>query len=415
MLSHQPIPMGNRVAVLTNGGGPGILTTDACARNGLRVPELSSETANALKAVVKRDINIGNPLDLTAAVTPEEFENCLRILAADKGNDAIISIYVPPAGTGISEIESAIAKVATYVRECQKPLLACFMGITSKRGIFVEGAFVPYYLFPEDTALALGNAVRYKDLRDKERGNVPVFADINKDQGRHLVQTLMKSSSQRPLWMPAMETGSLLKCYGINYVDTLIARTPEEAVQAAEKVGFPVAVKLFSDLITHKTEVGGVILDVKSPEEVKEAYEKIKTRLVESGQGDGMQGLMIQPMVEEGIEVIVGVNKDPQLGHVVMFGMGGIYAELFRDTVIRLHPLTDKSAREMIDSIKMAKLLQGYRGNPPADTKSLQELLLRVSALVQDHPEITEMDLNPVKVKSGDQGYVVLDARILVR
>jgi acyl-CoA synthetase (NDP forming) len=207
----------------------------------------------------------------------------------------------------------------------------------------------------------------------------------------------------------------LFKCYGIHFAETLAAATPEETGEIAVKTGFPVVVKLNSSTITHKTDVGGVILDIKSPAEAIAAFNEIRSRLAKIGREKEMQGVTVQRQITDGLEVIVGITKDNMLGHVVMFGLGGIYAELIKDTAIRLHPLTDVNARELINSVKMSQLLKGYRGMPPYDTKSLEELLLRISAMVEDNPQIMEMDLNPVKVQPDGQGYWVVDARIMIQ
>jgi acetyltransferase len=415
LLANQPVPKGKRVAILTNGGGPGILAADACAHNGLTVPELSAATLDKIKSAITRDIHISNPIDLTAGISPDEFEAVLKILAADPGNDAILTIYVPPAGLDISALENAISKASPLVRENGKPLLSCFLGMSGKKGKTMEGHFVPYYLFPEDATAALTNAVKYQELKVKETGSVPEFKDIDRGRGRQIINEVLMSSPQRPIWIDNDRVNELFKCYGINYAETVAAATPEEAAATAAKTGFPVVIKLNSATITHKTDVGGVVLNVKSQEEVKAAFNQIKSNLAKIGREKEMQGVTVQRQVMEGAEVIIGVSTDRMLGHVMMFGLGGIYAELIKDTAIRLHPLTDIKAAELINSVKMAQLLKGFRGMKPYDVKSLEDLLLRISALVEDNPQITEMDLNPVKVQTEGKGYWVVDARIMVQ
>jgi acetyl coenzyme A synthetase (ADP forming)-like protein len=415
LLASQPVPRGRNVAILTNGGGPGILAADACAHSGLKVPDLSADTLSKIKSVIKRDIHINNPVDLTAGISPEEFEAVLKVLAADPGNDAILTIYVPPAGLDISSVENAISHAAQLVRQNGKPLLSCFVGMSGLKGKEMEGHFVPYYLFPEEAATALTNAVKYHDLKTKDTGSIPVFKDIEREKSHQLINDILTSSPQRPIWIDNRNMNELFKCYGIHFAETLVAATPEETAEIALKTGFPVVVKLNSATITHKTDVGGVILDIKTPEEVKTAFNQIRSNLAKIGRENEMQGVTVQRQISDGVEVIVGVTEDRMLGHVVMFGLGGIYAELIKDTAIRLHPLTDVSAQELINSVKMSQLLKGYRGMPPYDTKALEELLLRISAMVEDIPQITEMDLNPVKVQPDGQGYWVVDARIMIQ
>ena len=415
LLASQPVPRGRNVAILTNGGGPGILAADACAHSGLKVPDLSADTLSKIKSVIKRDIHINNPVDLTAGISPEEFEAVLKVLAADPGNDAILTIYVPPAGLDISSVEKAISHAAQLVRQNGKPLLSCFVGMSGLKGKEMEGHFVPYYLFPEEAATALTNAVKYHDLKTKDTGSIPVFKDIEREKSHQLINDILTSSPQRPIWIDNRNMNELFKCYGIHFAETLVAATPEETAEIALKTGFPVVVKLNSATITHKTDVGGVILDIKTPEEVKTAFNQIRSNLAKIGRENEMQGVTVQRQISDGVEVIVGVTEDRMLGHVVMFGLGGIYAELIKDTAIRLHPLTDLNARELINSVKMSQLLKGYRGMPPYDTKALEELLLRISAMVEDIPQITEMDLNPVKVQPDGRGYWVVDARIMIQ
>jgi acetyltransferase len=225
----------------------------------------------------------------------------------------------------------------------------------------------------------------------------------------------MTRSAKRPLWLSPKEITNLLGCYGIRIADTLMATTADEATAAASTVGFPVAVKLNSSTIIHKTDVGGVKLDLESEIAVKRAFNDIKTRLSKTGRQHEMEGVTVQHMINGGIETIVGVTLDPSFGPLIMFGLGGVYAELIKDVAVRLHPLTDSDARELVRSIKMSNLLDGFRGSPPSDTESLEDLLLRLSALVEDIPQIAELDFNPVKVMPRGEGYWIVDARIMLR
>jgi len=416
LLAYQPVPRGRRVAILTNGGGPGILAADACSQNGLILPELSEETVKKLKAAVKRDVNINNPIDLTAAGGPQEFEDILKILAEDPDIDSIMSIYVPAAGLTTKDIEEGINKAADTVYQSGKPLLVCFVGFAEQKGKAMEGnRFVPYYLFPEDAALALANAARYAELSSEKRGSTPVFNDINKEKSKQIFNSVLTGTSQRPLWVPVKEMSEIFKSYGIHLEEMGFASTAKEAAEISARLGFPVAAKLDSKTITHKTDVGGVILNLNSEAEVENAFNEIRNRLKKTGRENEMSGLMLQHMITEGSEVIVGVAEDSYLGHIMMFGLGGIYAELIKDTAVRLHPLTDLDAGKLIDSVKMSQLLKGYRGSEPLDIESLKDLLLRLSALIEDMPHITEMDLNPVKVLPEGKGYSILDARMLIK
>ncbi|UCF84049.1 MAG: GNAT family N-acetyltransferase [Desulfobacteraceae bacterium] len=416
MLSHQPVPRGKRVAIVTNGGGPGILAADACEHHGLEVPEFTPETIEQLRSISKRDIGIHNPLDLTGSATDEHYESILKVLATDKGNDAVIVIFAPPVIVSYKGMEDAIRRVAPVFLRHRKPLLACLMG---QRGFTARLDFrdklVPSYSFPEEAVLALARAVKYGEWRRKPKGSIPKIRGIKRERAQRIIETAMTRSARRPLWLSPNEITNLLGCYGIRFAETLIAKTPAEATAAASRVGFPVAVKLSSPTIVHKTDVGGVKLDLESETEVKRAFNDIKSMLAEIGRQDEMEGVTVQHMVKEGIEAIVGVTLDPSFGPLIMFGLGGVYAELMKDVAVRLHPLTDSDAGELVKSIKMKKLFEGFRGAPPSDTESLEDLLLRLSALVEDIPQVAELDFNPVKVMPQGEGYWIVDARIMLR
>jgi acetyl coenzyme A synthetase (ADP forming)-like protein len=416
LLSSQPLPRGRRLVILTNGGGPGIIAADAAARNGLLLPQPSEEMIGKLKSVVKRDISFHNPLDTTAGADAEEFRSILRLLADDGDCDAVLSIFIPPVVANMEAFEASIGDVAQYFWKQGKPLLACFLG---ERGVKAKlgsgGRFVPTYPFPEEAISALSKAVEYAEMRQKPTGEIPEFTGIKKDQARDIVGKAMTRSTQRPLWMTPQEISGLLTCYGMHFIETITAETPTEAAAAAAKIGFPVAVKLDSSTITHKSDVGGVVLGISSRDEVKQAFNDIRARLKKDGRENEMQGVVIQKMINEGIEAIVGVTQDPLFGPLIMFGSGGVYAELMKDVVLRLQPISDLDAREMIDSIKMASLFKGFRGSPPADIGAIQDLLLRLSAMVEDIPNIAELDFNPVKVMPQGKGYHIVDARIMLK
>jgi acetyltransferase len=415
-LSTQPLPKGRRIAIVTNGGGPGIMAADAASLNGLEVPELSAETKEKIKPALKRDINLGNPMDTTAGATAEEYEGILKVLAADDNIDAVLTIFVPPIVVETKDMEETLRRMAPVFWRAKKPLLGCFIG---QKGISAQlsaqGHFIPLYTFPEEAISALRRAVEYSEIRRKPIGKIPVFKDIRKADARQLVETILKNNTERPVHLSAGQVAELLDCYGIQQAKIASAATPAEAKAAAKKLGFPIAVKLASPTITHKTDVGGVVLNVTSEAGVEEAYETIRKNLKKLGREKEMSGVTLQRMVTGGIETIVGVTQDPSFGPLIMFGSGGVFAELLKDVVFKLHPITDLDAAEMINSLKMTRLFSGYRGAPPSDTEAVQELLLRVSTMVEDVPEIAELDLNPVSVRAKGEGYWAVDARIIIR
>ncbi|MDD5191154.1 MAG: acetate--CoA ligase family protein, partial [Dehalococcoidales bacterium] len=277
-----------------------------------------------------------------------------------------------------------------------------------------EGGNVPSYAFPEAAAIAIQKACEYGDWQKRPQGNTPVLQGIDKEKARQVVNETLAQKTTKPSWLDAEQVNTVLNCYGIKTVSSEIATSPEKAAELAEKAGYPVAVKLFSKIIAHKTEVGGVVLNLDSADEVKKAFTRIQGRLKEIGRAVEMQGVTVQPMINSGVETIVGVTQDPSFGPLILFGLGGIYTELFKDIAFRIHPLTDIDAREMVRSVKAYQLLSGWRGSNPSDIPAIEDLLLRVSAMVEDIKEIKELDLNPVKVQEMGKGYVAVDARILV-
>jgi acetyl coenzyme A synthetase (ADP forming)-like protein len=415
-LSTQPLPKGRKFVIVTNGGGPGIIAADAASRNGLEVPELSADASAKIRPLLKRDINLSNPIDTTAGATAQEYEGILRVLAADKDVDAVLAIFAPPMVVETKDMEEALRRVAPVFWRYKKPILGCFIGqkgLSSQLG--THGHYIPLFTFPEEAILSLKQAAEYAELRRKPRGKIPVIKGIQKAKARELIDTVSKNRQERPLWLSAEEISKLLAYYGIRQAEVAFAKTPAEAQAAAARLGFPVAVKLESPTITHKTDVGGVVLNVNSKSEVEKAYNTITKNLEKLGRQQEMSGVTVQQMMRGGIETIVGVTQDPSFGPLMMFGSGGIYAELIKDVTMKLHPITDLDAAEMIRSLKMTKLFDGYRGSPPSDVKALQDLLLRVSAMVEDIPEIAELDLNPVDVMPKGKGYRVVDARIMVK
>jgi acetyl coenzyme A synthetase (ADP forming)-like protein len=416
LLSNQPLPSGRRLAIITNGGGPGIIAADASARSRLVLPQFSPDTEDKLKSVALRDIVINNPLDTTAGSTPEEFCHMLEILANDNGNDAVLAIFVPPVATELAAMENAIRNVAPIYWRRRKPLLACFLGERGfKAKLGSKGRFVPSYPFPEEAISSLVRAIEYVETRNKPKGKIPRFHGLKRKRAHEVVELALARSDRKPVWLTANEAYDLLGCYGIRFVNMAVARTADEAAALASKLGFPVVVKLDSSSLVHKTDVGGVVLGLNSDTEVRQAVNDIGARLAKLGRESEIQGMIVQEMVKGGIETIAGVTQDPSFGPLIMFGSGGVYAELVKDVTLRLHPLTDLDAKAMVVSIKMAKLFEGFRGAPPSDIKSVEDLLLRLSAMVEDLPQIGELDLNPVFVMPVGEGYRVVDAKIMVK
>ena len=407
LLAHQPVPAGRRVAIVSNAGGPGILAADACAGAGLEVPELSESTQHALRALVARDASVRNPIDLVAGATAEQFGHALRAALQDDSIDALLAIFVPPLVTRAEDVAQAIAGAAAVAGE--KPVVACFLG---RAGVPAElrgdgsRRTIPSFAFPEGAAHALGRVADLADWRRRPVGRVPVFDDVDV-AGAHAIVAGVLATCPEGTWLDQRDAGALLACFGIPAVGFSVVTSSESAIAAAEQLGYPVALKAAAPELVHKSDVGGVVLDLRDASAVEAAYAEMARAL-----GDAMGGAVVQQMVPSGVETIVGVTHDPSFGPLVLFGLGGVTAELLADRALRIVPITDEDAQELVRSLRGSPLLFGYRGRPAVDVGALENLLLRVGYLADDVSEISEMDLNPVIV--GADGVVAVDVKIHV-
>lgn len=399
LLAHQPIPGGRRVAILTNAGGPGILAADACEAQGLTMAPLDATTLTRLRAELAEAAGLGNPIDMLAAATPEQYRRCLRLLLADPNVDGVLVIFIPPIATGAEQVAAAIVRGASGFSE--KPVLATFLG---EEGAPPALGRIPSYPFPERAAGALARAASYGEWRREPPGKVPRLRDIEKERARGVIGAALERGGG---WLDPREAEALLSSFAIPTAPIRLVRTEEDAAQAARELGFPVALKAVGPTIVHKTEVGGVKLDLSDDGAVREGFRDLRGRL-----GSAMTEAMVQKQVPGGFEVIVGATFDPTFGPLVLYGSGGTLVELVSDVAFRLHPLTDADVTAMLAEVRGTARLRGWRGAPPADEAALRELILRVSALVETCPEVREMDLNPVKVL--EKGAAVLDARVRV-
>ena len=416
LLANQPLPAGNRVAIISNAGGPALLTAEACRARGLEVPTLSDSTVTRLKSILPARANLSNPIDTSPEFSIDQYKQALELLREDVNVDIVVAIFIPPILSLSEEFAAVIREVAPAYRDGGKPLVTSFLGLRGTRVElgFKDKGYVPSFAFPESTAGALSRALQFSERLKKPVGIIPELPDINKEKAAGIIDAALQKAGQQQVWLDAGSITGLLDCYGIKVVPLRLARTSAEAAEAAREIGFPVAVKLLSTSITQKTDVEGVILDCRTAEEVEKAFNRIGKNLNKIGRKNEMDGVIIQKMIKSSVEVIVGVTQHPSFGPLIMFGLGGIYVELFKDVTFSIHPLTDIDAHEMVRSVKAYQLLEGWRGSPRADVSSIEDLMLRISAMVEDNPQITEMDLNPVKVLPAGEAYLVVDGRILV-
>ena len=399
LLAYQPVPGGSRVAILTNAGGPGILAADACEAHGLELPMLADATITELRSFLPSTASVANPVDMIASASPEHFLRATRALLADENVDSLIVIFIPPLITDPEAVAAAIVQGTSNANG--KPVLANFM---SAKGAPAILSSIPSYEFPESAASALAKVTTYGEWRRKPSGTVPTFDDIRFDEAKAIVETALARGGG---WLSPVEIGNLFRAAGIPVAKSRLVSNVDDALTAAAKIGFPVALKATGPAILHKTEVGGVALNLSDETAVRRAYEGMSARL-----GADLTGVIVQEMVAGGVEVVVGATLDQTFGPLVLYGSGGILVELLNDVAFRINPLTDTDVRDMLDEVKGTALLRGYRGARPADEAALTETILRVSALLEICPQIQEMDANPVKVL--ESGAIVVDARVRV-
>lgn len=412
ILAHQPLPRGPRVGILTNAGGPGVLAADACDGLGLKVQPLSDETQGRLREFLPKAAATRNPVDMIATAPPDSFKRALSVMLDDPELDSIIVIYIPPMVTKPADIASAVGEVLSK-RVGEKPVVTCFMmsqeALSDLRRNSVHN--LRPFIFPEDAVYALALSYEYARYREMEEGVIVSYPEIDAEVSRKRAFNDKNKSE----WMLPETAMRLIKDYGIGSAETAAAATADEAAVMADAMGYPVAIKLRSSSITHKTEVKGVITGVKNGPDVKAAFAEIKTRLDAAGLGDKMEGVIVQKMSGPGEEMIIGVTQDPVFGPVIMLGFGGVHVELIKDVTFAIHPLRDVDPDRMLERLKCLPLLLGYRGRPVCDIAALKDTLLRLSALIEDFPEIEQMEINPLIVLPEGQGCVAVDVRVKVR
>jgi acetyl coenzyme A synthetase (ADP forming)-like protein len=413
-LGSQPLPQGRRVAIVTNAGGPAILCADACETAGLSIPELSETTRGQLRAFLPGTASLANPVDMIASATVEDFGRTISTLLCSEEVDALIAIAVT---TGTCDAGAAARTIAANVetahKDCGagKPVLACLMPEQTSLSLTGSGKEkIPCYAFPEAAAQVLGKAAGYAEWRSRPLGKIPDFTGIDLPHARALCQSILTKWGSG--WLSTEEARLILQAIDLPIAAGGVVGTAEQAGALARQLGFPVAVKLSSKRLTHKTEIGSVHLDLPNEATVREAFEKIRSRLFRDGNLDAMEGVLVQKMVSGGTEVFVGMTHDPLFGPLIAFGLGGIHVEILGDVCFRVTPLTDRDASEMVRGIRGYRLFEGYRGHPAADVAALENLLLRISRLVEEVPEINELDLNPVFALPPGKGCQIVDARI---
>jgi acetate---CoA ligase (ADP-forming) len=405
---HLPLPCGDGVAIVTNAGGPGILIADACEAGGLRVVELEAGTQARLRADLPDEASVRNPVDMIATATADSYRRALHAVLQDDRVHAAIAAFVPPLGVRQADVAGAI--VEARQAHPAKPVLAVLMGregLPEGRAELKEVG-VPAYIFPESAARALAAMSRHRAWRERPAGVVRRY-DVAGDRVRAILDAATAAGATHLATPDAID---VLKACGVPTVGARLARTADEAAAAARAIGFPVVAKVVSPDIVHKTDAGGVVLDLRDEGDVRSAFDEIVRRARAYAPDGTIDGVLIQQFVKRGRETIIGMSVDRSFGPVLMFGLGGIYVEALQDVVFRVQPVSDLDAREMIHAIRGIRLLEGLRGEPPSDLEAIADALQRVSQLVGDFPAIQELDINPFLV--FERGAVAVDVRMRI-
>ncbi len=403
----QHLPKGKRVVILTNSGGPAALTSDSLAMNGLEMADLTPETIEFLRVKMNPSAQVTNPIDMLGGAEPQDYETALKAVIADPNVDIVVPILVPQSLVNPVEVAERISEAAATTT---KTVVSCFMGdgmVAEPRRVLHKNK-VPMVVYPESIGTILGAMLRYKTWLDLPREALPVFTDINQGSA----DTLIKAAEDLPSLGEA-ETRPLLEAYGIPVVSGGFAKTAEEAARLADQIGYPVVMKIVSPQILHKSDVGGICLNLNNAGEVAESYQEMMVRISLATPEAILEGVLIEKMAPKGQEVIIGMRRDPGFGPMMMFGMGGIFVELFKDVAFKVAPITRLDALDMIQSTKAGTLLAGYRGKPKTDIDAVVDMILRLSLLAMDYPQISEIEINPLVVFPEGEGALALDGRVI--
>jgi acetyltransferase len=408
--AYQPAPRSNKVAIITNAGGPGVLTTDAAIRDGLQLAKFSEEITREFKKALPVNANIKNPVDVVGDARADRYNIALNGAFREDDVDAVFVILTPQSMTDIEAIAREVVKVS---KQYSKPVYASFMGeadVATGVDILLRNK-IPHYILPESMCRSFSRVYRfYRDL-DKDPHPQHVYSDAD----TKTVHTILNEAiNKNHLYLPENEAERILKIYGFPIVEGKPATSPEEASSVARNIGFPVVMKIISDDIIHKSDVNGVVLNVNSGEEARSTFISMTEQVLQIKPEAKIKGVQISKMILSGEEVILGVKRDPSFGPIIMFGLGGVYVEVFKDVSFRVAPIDEIIADSMIKQIKSYTILKGIRGKIPRDIPAIRECLIRLSQLALECPQIKELDINPLIVLEENKGCYVADARIML-
>lgn len=409
-LGYQPELTGDRIAIVTNAGGPGILATDALEHSGLKLARLRNETIKDLEQFLPDAASAANPVDVLGDARADRYNFALETVISDPNVDAVLVVLTPQAMTEIEKTAEAVGNVAV---SSEKPILACFMGEKQvKAGIeILQSNNVPNYPFPERAAQAFRSMAEYNKIRSRPE---PEYVEFDVDH-QAVKDVFEKVRSEGRASVGDAETRQILKAFNLRIPRSEIAENPDEAIEIAREIGYPVVLKIASPDILHKTDVGGVRVGLQNQTDVRDAFELMVYRAQRYVPEAHIWGCLVQEMVPSGgLEVLVGMNRDPQFGPLVTFGLGGIYVETLKDVTFRVAPFSRLEAEEMLSEIRAHALLDGVRGQPEVDKDAIVDTLLRIGQLVQDFPDIVELDINPLVVYPRGEGAIALDMRVVL-
>ncbi len=407
VFSRCPIPKGDRVAIVTNSGGPGIMATDAIVSNGMRLAQISEETKAHLRTFLPVAASVKNPVDMIASAPLEHYRQTVEAVLADDNVDMLIVIYLPFLGLKDTDVAKALSEIKE--KHPEKPIVGVFMTTAEFFSSLADlNLQIPFYMYAEEAVDALLRLNRQRLWLERPVGQIPQFvADIA--SVRAIFATALAEGRNQ---LSTRESMDVLRAYGIRTCHESFAHNEEEAVAAANQMGYPVVMKMTSKSTSHKTDVGGVIVNIRSEAQLRQEFKALIARLEEKNLLDGFEGVLVQEMVISTREMVCGIATDPQYGHMMMFGLGGIFIEVMKDVTFRLAPLADVDAHDMVRDIRSFALLEGARGKAAAKIDQIEETLLRLSQLVSDFPDITELDINPLMISDTSGEAIAVDGRI---
>ena len=410
VFANCPVPKGDRVAIITNSGGPGIMATDAICEYGMQMAPITDATKEKLRSFLPAAASVKNPVDMIASAPIEHYKETLKTVIADENVDMIMVIYLP--FMGLKDIDVAKAVMEIKKEYPQKPVVGVFMTTSDFFTKISEMEVnMPFFMYAEEAAEGFNRLNQQRIWQERPVGEVKKY-DVNKVK----VEEIMKGAlAEGRAQLTTLESIDVLEAYGIRACKYGLATNEEEVAKLGNEIGYPVVMKMTSKTTSHKTDVGGVRVNIQSEEQLRAEYQDLIAKLTEKGLIDGLEGVIIQEMVKGNREMVCGIATDPQYGPMMMFGLGGVFIEVMKDVTFRIAPLTDVDASEMVKSVKAYKLLQGARGTKPANIEQIEETLLRLSQLVQDYPFVDELDINPLLISEKTGEGIAVDGRIKVR